>query len=361
MHLKDYMSTPMCGDCLYLSGLDILDGTPVLDIKPYIPQYDAPQPLSSASENFAAQERRNETRDCGLFQGKNSENVTEIIVKENSYCSVTIAGGSQPNNKHKMKQNAPNSKLVCTEENPGGKKSQREFLKEKLSLKKVNETMSDTKIVNHLSLKQCDGRVLQPSEESGRDECNDSGNLNFSSTNCGKDLIACDKGDFASCRFKENSTSRINKGKKSHSTLGNKKHIKAQNHQVTCKPLNPSGDVGRVEEVTTASWLEAPPSSSLQVIFNPIAEAQVKLFSKCAEKECYRLEFLEDGAELTSAISSVLSEDPRSAYRRQKCSSLLYYFAVDSAHITAWFEGGTAEVLRVHPLQANMQRETSET
>lgn len=29
-------------DCLYLSGIDILDGTPVLDIKPYILQYDAP-------------------------------------------------------------------------------------------------------------------------------------------------------------------------------------------------------------------------------------------------------------------------------------------------------------------------------
>jgi hypothetical protein len=28
--------------CLYISGLDLVDGTPVVDIKPYVPTYDAP-------------------------------------------------------------------------------------------------------------------------------------------------------------------------------------------------------------------------------------------------------------------------------------------------------------------------------
>ena len=32
------------GDTVHLAGVDILDNTPVLDIKPYIPQYDSPQP-----------------------------------------------------------------------------------------------------------------------------------------------------------------------------------------------------------------------------------------------------------------------------------------------------------------------------
>lgn len=27
-----------------LSGVDLVDGTPVLDIKPYVPDYDCPQP-----------------------------------------------------------------------------------------------------------------------------------------------------------------------------------------------------------------------------------------------------------------------------------------------------------------------------
>lgn len=32
----------MLGSTIFLSGVDILDGTPVLDIKPYIPSYDIP-------------------------------------------------------------------------------------------------------------------------------------------------------------------------------------------------------------------------------------------------------------------------------------------------------------------------------
>lgn len=31
------------GDTLHLCGLDLLDGTPIIDIKPYIPSYDSPQ------------------------------------------------------------------------------------------------------------------------------------------------------------------------------------------------------------------------------------------------------------------------------------------------------------------------------
>ena len=30
------------GDTLQLSGVDLVDGTPIIDIKPYVPQYDSP-------------------------------------------------------------------------------------------------------------------------------------------------------------------------------------------------------------------------------------------------------------------------------------------------------------------------------
>ena len=39
----------MEGDTVHLAGVDILDNTPVLDIKPYIPQYDSPQPRDTGS------------------------------------------------------------------------------------------------------------------------------------------------------------------------------------------------------------------------------------------------------------------------------------------------------------------------
>lgn len=35
------------GNSIYFSGVDMIDGTPVLDIKPYIPHYDAPVMLRS--------------------------------------------------------------------------------------------------------------------------------------------------------------------------------------------------------------------------------------------------------------------------------------------------------------------------
>lgn len=48
-HLKNFCLTEkkanlklyLTGDMLYLSGIDMIDGTPVLDIKPYIPDYDS--------------------------------------------------------------------------------------------------------------------------------------------------------------------------------------------------------------------------------------------------------------------------------------------------------------------------------
>lgn len=39
------------GDTLYLCGLDLLDGTPIIDIKPYIPSYDSPQEPESTELN----------------------------------------------------------------------------------------------------------------------------------------------------------------------------------------------------------------------------------------------------------------------------------------------------------------------
>ncbi|XP_071483148.1 tRNA (adenine(37)-N6)-methyltransferase-like [Diadema antillarum] len=36
------------GDTLHLSGTDMIDGTPVLDVKPYVPEYDSPKPITES-------------------------------------------------------------------------------------------------------------------------------------------------------------------------------------------------------------------------------------------------------------------------------------------------------------------------
>jgi tRNA-Thr(GGU) m(6)t(6)A37 methyltransferase TsaA len=42
----DRIETKKTTTSLYISGLDLVDGTPVIDIKPYVPHYDSPYPLS---------------------------------------------------------------------------------------------------------------------------------------------------------------------------------------------------------------------------------------------------------------------------------------------------------------------------
>ena len=51
--------------------------------------------------------------------------------------------------------------------------------------------------------------------------------------------------------------------------------------------------------------------------------------------------------DLKQAIVDVLEEDPRSNYRRDKCTDKLYFFTVDNVKITCWFDGDIAEVLKI--------------
>ena len=64
--------------------------------------------------------------------------------------------------------------------------------------------------------------------------------------------------------------------------------------------------------------------------------------------------------DLKEAIIDVLKEDPRSNYRKDKCSDRLYYFTVDCVKITCWFDEEKnkdeicdiiAEVLKIEKLE----------
>nr|XP_027212808.1 tRNA (adenine(37)-N6)-methyltransferase-like isoform X1 [Penaeus vannamei]XP_027212809.1 tRNA (adenine(37)-N6)-methyltransferase-like isoform X1 [Penaeus vannamei]XP_027212810.1 tRNA (adenine(37)-N6)-methyltransferase-like isoform X1 [Penaeus vannamei] len=220
-------------DCIYLSGLDILDGTPVVDIKPYIPEYDCPQ-LE------------------GLYA---SPSLSDSEVNDNA--------------KYPSKDN-------------------------------IEAIKNDT-----FSIKSCDS------------------DTDVQSVSC----VNLESRLPVSERNSESKESVYQDG-------AGRKYIGVKNCQ----------------QVTTAEWLHSV-HSSLQVIYNPIAADEIKRFSAATDDEPYRLQFLRDDKELKNAIRSVLSEDPRSTYRREKCPSLLYYLTVDTAHVTAWFDDTTVEVLRVRPVK----------
>ncbi|XP_078689434.1 tRNA (adenine(37)-N6)-methyltransferase-like isoform X1 [Branchiostoma floridae x Branchiostoma belcheri] len=216
------------GDTLHLSGIDILDGTPILDIKPYIPVYDGVSTDSTAS---SAEEKAN--------FGCVGQNIAEkdISAEDTVYVRTNLSF-SEPHQKTPSKGNS------------------------------TDDTLKDES----------------------------------------KDVTW----------YEENST---------------------------------SGDVSTSEQVTVASWVTSPPVQKLHVSFTHNAEATLQKFhSKGHGPDVFTLTSFKDGEEVKKAICDILSADPRSPYFRNKCQDRLYFFTVDNVHVTCWFDGNLAEVIRVQPV-----------
>ena len=101
-----------------------------------------------------------------------------------------------------------------------------------------------------------------------------------------------------------------------------------------------------------APWLLNPPVQKLWVTFTAEALQQLQLFTKSSPDPNYRLQLLSNPEEAESAIRNVLHEEPRSVYRRQHCQDSLYFFTVDVVHITCWFDEDVVQVVRLKPIAA---------
>ncbi|XP_067664461.1 tRNA (adenine(37)-N6)-methyltransferase-like isoform X2 [Haliotis asinina] len=63
------------GATIFLKGIDILDGTPILDIKPYIPDYDVPVTMVTKSDQYLKTEsQRPDPTDISLQEDKSVAN-----------------------------------------------------------------------------------------------------------------------------------------------------------------------------------------------------------------------------------------------------------------------------------------------
>ncbi|KAK4309724.1 hypothetical protein Pmani_018654 [Petrolisthes manimaculis] len=298
-------------DCLYLSGIDILDGTPVLDIKPYILQYDAP---SSVVKYIDA--------------------------------TTNMTNNNDLNNKEPI---ISNSSLP--------------LLKNAASSKKVDHNHSFLNDVEDSISSHChnDNLIERLDEETNKNLSHFSEDCkSFSLRNDYVIASALHEGESALQSDKQLKTMRTSTEESSNlfkQKEGDTRPLCNNEQPSRCDNTCSNSICNKMEEigVVAASWVKSPPIASLTVCFNPIAEKQITDFSAAAEDICFRLKYLADGAELQAAITQVLTEDPRSTYRRQKCSSQLYYFVVDTAHVTAWFEDSLVEILRVKPLDSNKQ------
>ncbi|XP_077863819.1 tRNA (adenine(37)-N6)-methyltransferase-like [Saccoglossus kowalevskii] len=105
-----------------------------------------------------------------------------------------------------------------------------------------------------------------------------------------------------------------------------------------------------------ADWIGEPPRKTLNVRFTLNAEQDLQRFRPAgnitgAEKNDFVFDFFEDALEAKKAIRDILESDPRSTYRRYQCKDSLYYFTIDTMHITCWFDDNVVEVVKIKPAQ----------
>ncbi|XP_053556608.1 tRNA (adenine(37)-N6)-methyltransferase [Bombina bombina] len=267
------------GGTIYLSGIDIIHGTPVLDIKPYIAEYDSPQPSPFCVEEHQEKERQHmRYNDPDLVKAEKDEKSEQV---------QTIA--YQPSNENMFNIDEASSAVVST----SGIRGETQDDKEKRMGLIDDPTASISE--NQYSL------------------------LNDSSS------------DFAS--FK--------------SAIQEATSVK--------------GDDLRIDYTGGSfvpSWVRDAPVSSLKVRFTPHSEMELKQFKAQCDSGGPSFSYFQSTEEAKCAITTVLSADPRSVYRRKQCQDRLFYFSLDTIHITCWFGDGFVEVVRIKPLDSNAEHQS---
>ena len=238
------------GSTLCLSGIDLLDGTPVIDVKPYIPEYDSPNALSGTG-------------------------------------AAAPSGGRDS--------------MVETATSQASTRGQGVDVKE-WSHQKSHQTQDG--VLSHLTQ---DGAVTSD-QKLLKYHC--------SETERGKGLADCRQNTQAEGQGSD---------------------------------LCQAGRGG--VDVRVADWIKEPPIPALKVTFTAEALSDLNQFDPDHSAEVSSLCYLGGQSELRRSIESILRADPRSAYRRRHCGDRLYYFTVDTAHVTCWFYKDMAQVLRVQPHQ----------
>lgn len=238
------------GDTVHLSGIDMIQGTPVIDIKPYIVEYDSPRPTVPPKEYLQ-----------------------EVTLQEEGG-GVSNAVSKTNDSEHRLGTDDKSA------EKSGIKREILDDVKEEVALETAN--VEDT----------CSVQLVEDS-----------------------------------------------------------KSLKCQD-----VPCDGSASLGEIKDKLSSSdsfvpkWVTDPPVPSLTVRFTPHSERELRQFKSPSELGEPSFRFFQSFEEAKSAITEVLSADPRSVYRRNQCLDRLFYFSLDTIHITCWFGDGFAEVLKIQPI-----------
>ncbi|XP_051876027.1 tRNA (adenine(37)-N6)-methyltransferase isoform X1 [Pristis pectinata] len=318
------------GDTLYLSGIDMIQGTPVLDIKPYIPDYDTPgvDPMDNINDS---QEICVTDEQCQGITNPISGVVTEESEdKESAHVKVAskiacdyVTDGVEHSPKDATNPFRKTKGEIVDEEGNVGKMSshtinktpkKENYCKYQLRSEKVDQLSgkgSASYESIHLTVEKIKSQLIHSDIVNHITE---------------EDQVIC---------FKPEKSLTVSKRKKT-------KNVIAIN-----TPWN------KLSNGNIATWIKQSPVTSLEVRFTPHAEMDLQQFQAPggSDPDKITLKYFHSIEEIKSAMVAVLSADPRSIYRRMQCQDMLFYFTLDTAHITTWFGDDFTEILRIKPVK----------
>ncbi|XP_029776259.1 tRNA (adenine(37)-N6)-methyltransferase isoform X2 [Suricata suricatta] len=286
------------GGAIYLSGIDMIHGTPVLDIKPYIAEYDSPQSPIEPLQDFNLQNNRHKHPNMPQSGGKNDNCDQQQL----SRCDKP-----QPDSHTK-------EKLKCPKDRTSGEN----YMKRGNSTKTWQNSPKHREIVGDLGVESRSDQSPSVTEEQIGPY-------------------------FLEKSFSEEGTERrLRLGKEAEIAQGSSAEVQP------AAPRCPPRRAAAARCSVVPAWVSEAPVGTLEVRFTPHAEMDLEHLSS-GDGSRSSFKYFQSTEEARHAIEAVLSADPRSVYRRKLCQDRLFYFTVDIAHVTCWFGDGFAEVLRIKP------------
>ncbi|XP_047381026.1 tRNA (adenine(37)-N6)-methyltransferase isoform X2 [Sciurus carolinensis] len=295
------------GGAVYLSGIDMIHGTPVLDIKPYIADYDSPQNLMETLADFDLQNNQPKPKTVSQCEGSND-----------SCDQQQLSGCSEP------------QPHCGTEEEP-------KYLEDRTSeenyLKRDNTAEGPQTLPKHRE--RATDFDLEPTNDQSPSVTEEQFVLRGLENSCPEE--------------------GTNEGPKSEYGA-----VVLQGSSVDMQPAPPPCRARMADRAPCSvvpAWVREAPAAPLQVRFTPHAEKELQQLSSGGEPGVDQASFryFQSAKEVRHAIEAVLSADPRSVYRRKLCQDRLFYFTIDVAHVTCWFGDGFAEVLKIKPVSEPLQ------
>ncbi|XP_014781937.1 tRNA (adenine(37)-N6)-methyltransferase [Octopus bimaculoides] len=424
------------GASIHFSGIDLLDGTPVLDVKPYIPQYDCPlgashesvEKSNPSSHYHSASNQSPNVPPCpssNFKQRKNSSNTEKIICSSATNSAdvfaedSTMLGVDSIENstsgiteedldlRRKARNFCFTSKNYCLEDESLGQEKLQKTQAGEIFTHASSQGSEEDEKTNKTSTKNHNVCLSKFSSQSALIAVTNFVDLNseaavtpFFTTKESVALtpvvstpLATAQADFTPLTKTQvdftpltTTPSESPTTKESMaftlvaSTLLTTTHTDStpsdstlltttlsESTPLTTTPVieytatspavatTPSFNTTSAQPLVSADWVVKAPVPKLTVFFTERSRLQLQKFSQHNKQQNYRLEFLQDSREVCQAICSILSEDPRSVYRRNLCKDSLYYFSVDKVHVTCWFFNNSAEVLRIQPMSYSEQ------